>query len=112
MTKFRITRIDNGVFAKDVNPYGEYKMDFPWPDQEFDEHDYSHSTWAIMQANWETAEASLQEYPLTEESLKMEINTGRTNLLGLEYFIQRQFYISQEITGEIVIENGVKKIKI
>ena len=116
---FKISRIDGGVFAREVNPYEEYKMEFPWPDQQFDDNDYSHTMWAMMQDKWEEAENNLWEYQLTEESLFTGeqwpeygyTESGGRIPIGMNR-VMRKFEIGQIITGELVNENGVTKIKI
>ncbi len=83
MSQFKIVRTSEGVFAKEVNPYPESSP--------------------FIESRKE-AESQLKEYPLTEENQ----DEGGIVKNGIVII----FEIGQIIQGELVVEEGVKKIKI
>ncbi len=110
MTKFKITSISSEVRVREVNPYGE-KPEF----------NYNESAFSVPYSDklkhWQEAESQLQEYPLTEESeVKIKHSWGLSYFNNSEGCMLTQDYlerkIGQLISGEIVEENGTKKIKL
>ena len=145
MIKFKISRIESGVFAREVNPYGEEPKE-PIKTAGLYKYYQDAEVYKSLLFKWQEAESNLQEYPLTGESIEINIgdtvfdHTGDKGIVvdiedrhnvevdynggtGLHCIVAAcedrdiedylsKFQIGQEITGEIVIENGVKKIKI
>ncbi len=108
MSQFKISRTPEGVFAKEVNPYGEKA-----PERSTSVYDPDKGTGKII--DWQIAESQLQEYPLTEESQREKIWISSKILSERDpgwCIQQRTFEIGQIISGEIVMEDGIKKIKI
>ncbi len=92
-SNFKIVRTSEGVWGREVNPYKKPEMvayDFSEPQNYH--RDYR---------RWLLAVSQLQEYPLTDQSEnKFLYLNSSDNLIG------------QIISGELVTEAGVKKIKV
>ncbi len=110
---FKISRTSEGVWGREVNPFQKRELEYYtglfWFESDKGKaiemyEDHLHS--------YELRESQLQEYPLTEESILREIATDRTIPYGAKYFTRREFYFGQLIQGEIVIEDGIKKIRL
>ncbi len=141
---FTITQITpEGVFAKEVNPYGEKAPKYIPLVGGFEvlvDNDRN-QRFREKYIRWELAESQLQEYPLTED-FHVHIwskthggywrvgsmgYTDNKDMAAVYYFCDAKeivasspekdkaeflFVIGQSITGEIVEENGIKKIQI
>ncbi len=115
MLNFKIVRTSEGVWGKELNPFPKRELEYYtglfWFESDKGKaiemyEDHLHS--------YELRESQLQEYPLTEESLYDKIWSYPEN--GIEeaswHYLKLTFKIGQVISGEIVMEDGIKKIKI
>ncbi len=114
MSQFKISRTSEGVWGREVNPYGEkepvaMKRCGSWATEHCG-YGEKHCD-CLIKMKWLAAEnRGKQEYPLTEESL-VKMIPYPAPLRGFK-FDYVSFEIGQLISGEIVVEDGIKKIKI
>ena len=111
---FKISRIDGGVFAREVNPYGN---SFLSPAKMYNEYQLTEDTLVYIwskshSAYWRVGAKGYTDYRDTAWMVPISTAERIVNSSPEKDAIEYPFNIGDIITGELLNENGVTKIKI